>query len=82
MILNLLRSDELCVEDMMKRSFAEFHLLKKAPERKTIISKCEEELKQLEALDCEKCMGDVEEYFDVCKKLKKLTQSLQVSCAL
>ncbi|XP_028393122.1 helicase SKI2W-like [Dendronephthya gigantea] len=79
MILNLLRSDELCVEDMMKRSFAEFHLLRKAPERKTMILKCEEELKQLETLDCEKCTSDVGEYFDVCKRLKNLTHSLQIA---
>ncbi len=80
MMLNLLRSDDLCVEDMMKRSFAEFHLLKKAPERKRMIAKFTEELEQEEKLDCERCLVDVEDYYDICKELKTLSKSLQVRC--
>lgn len=80
MILNLLRSDNLRVEDMMKRSFAEFHLLKKAPERERMIAKYTEEREQLEKLTCERCLPDVEYYYDMCKELMVLSKSLQVSC--
>ena len=76
MILNLLRSDNLRVEDMMKRSFAEFHLLKKAPERERMIAKYTE--KQVEKLTCERCLPDIENYYDICKELMKLSKLLQV----
>ena len=82
MMLNLLRSDDLSVEDMMKRSFAEFHLLKQAPERERMKSKFTEDLKQLEQLDCERCLVDVEPYYNDCKELTTLTKSLQVRCLL
>ena len=62
----------------MKRSFAEFHLLKQAPERERMLSNMTEQLEQLEKLDCEKCKTDVEEYYDVCKELTALTKSLKV----
>ena len=78
MILNLLRSDNLRVEDMMKRSFAEFHLLKKAPGRERMIAKFTEEREQLEKLACERCLADIENYYDICKELMKLSKSLQV----
>ena len=78
MILNLLRSDNLRVEDMMKRSFAEFHLLKKAPERERMIAKYTEKREQLEKLTCERCLPDIENYYDICKELMKLSKSLQV----
>ena len=78
MILNLRRSDDLSVEDMMKRSFAEFHLLKQAPERERMISKLNEELDQSEELDCERCLDDVEGYYNNCKELAILSKALQV----
>ena len=79
MILNLLRADNLSVEDMMKRSFAEFHLLKQAPERERMISKLNEELEQGEELDCERCQDDVEDYYNNWKELTKLSKALQLA---
>lgn len=66
----------------MKRSFAEFHLLKKAPERERMISKLTEELEQVEKLCCEKCSLDVEDNYDIAKELTTLYKSLQVRCTL
>jgi antiviral helicase SKI2 len=37
MILHLLRVEELKVEDMLKRSFAEFHAQKKLPEKQQLL---------------------------------------------
>ena len=78
MILNLLRSDHLCVEDMMKRSFAEFHLLQKAPERGRMIKELEQNLDDLVTLKCIKCKEDVEVYYDTCNELAVLHKSIQV----
>jgi antiviral helicase SKI2 len=39
MILNLLRVEDLKVEDMMKRSFAEFHAQKSVPEALQAVAK-------------------------------------------
>lgn len=80
MILNLLRSDDLSVEDMMKRSFAEFHLLKNAPQRKKMIKKLEEQLNSLVKLGCHKCKGDIKNYYDTCKELMELKKLVQVKC--
>lgn len=78
MMLNVLRSDNLCVEDMMKRSFAEFHLLKKAPQRERMISEINKELELVEKLTCDTCLKDIESYYEKCKELTSLTKSIQV----
>lgn len=44
MILNLLRVEELRVEDMMKRSFAEFHMQKDSQERKREMEEVEKKI--------------------------------------
>lgn len=41
MILNLLRVEDLKVEDMMKRSFAEFHAQKSVPEALDAVAQIE-----------------------------------------
>ena len=81
-MLNLLRSDELCVEDMMKRSFAEYHLLKNAPERERMIAQYKDELEKVESLTCTRCLTDVEDYYANCKELTTLSRTVRVRCCI
>ena len=78
MILNLLRVEELRVEDMMKRSFAEFHMQKDAQERKREMEELEKKLQNIKELDCTFCSQDLKPYFKTCRELFKLTRAVQV----
>lgn len=49
MILNLLRVEDLKIEDMLKRSFAEFHAQRAAPEAQEALRKGQAALKRLRA---------------------------------
>lgn len=63
MILHLLRVEELKVEDMLKRSFAEFHAQKNLPEKKKLLLlKLSETTKTIE---CIKGEPAIEEYFEM-----------------
>ena len=81
MILNLLRVEELRVEDMMKRSFAEFHMQKDAQERKREMEELEQKLQNVKELDCTFCSEDLKLYFKGCRELSELTRIVQVSFA-
>ncbi|KAJ4965981.1 hypothetical protein NE237_017830 [Protea cynaroides] len=61
MILHLLRVEELKVEDMLKRSFAEFHAQKKLPEKQQLLMlKLAQPAK---AIECIKGEPAIEEYY-------------------
>ncbi|CAI9106905.1 OLC1v1006152C1 [Oldenlandia corymbosa var. corymbosa] len=63
MILHLLRVEELKVEDMLKRSFAEFHAQKKLPEQQL---KLKQKLDQpTRTIECIKGEPAIEEYFEM-----------------
>uniref|UniRef100_A0A7N0U3N2 RNA helicase n=2 Tax=Kalanchoe fedtschenkoi TaxID=63787 RepID=A0A7N0U3N2_KALFE len=63
MILQLLRVEELKVEDMLKRSFAEFHAQKKLPEQQQLLMR---KLAQpTKSIECVRCEASIEEYFDI-----------------
>ncbi|KAK1311815.1 hypothetical protein QJS10_CPA07g00050 [Acorus calamus] len=63
MILHLLRVEELKVEDMLKRSFAEFHTQKKLPEQeKLLLLKLAQPTK---AIECIKGEPAIEEYYEM-----------------
>ncbi|TQD93972.1 hypothetical protein C1H46_020397 [Malus baccata] len=63
MILHLLRVEELKVEDMLKRSFAEFHAQKKLPEQQQLLMR---KLAQpTKTIECVKCETAIEEYYDM-----------------
>ncbi|KAJ9172455.1 hypothetical protein P3X46_015691 [Hevea brasiliensis] len=63
MILHLLRVEELKVEDMLKRSFAEFHTQKTLPETQQILMR---KLAQpTKAIECIKGEPAIEEYYDM-----------------
>ncbi|EFJ42164.1 hypothetical protein VOLCADRAFT_107417 [Volvox carteri f. nagariensis] len=82
MILNLLRVEDLKVEDMLKRSFAEFHAQRAAPAGAAELSDVERRLAAAAAapwpatsLGCSR--EEVEEYADLCEQLEVLYAQLQ-----
>ncbi|KAG9154188.1 hypothetical protein Leryth_000664 [Lithospermum erythrorhizon] len=63
MILHLLRVEELKVEDMLKRSFAEFHAQKKLPEQQQLLMR---KLAQpTKTIECIKGEPAIEDYFEI-----------------
>ncbi|XAR60693.1 RNA helicase [Bertholletia excelsa] len=63
MILHLLRVEELRVEDMLKRSFAEFHAQKKLPEKQQLLMR---KLAQpTKTIECIKGEPAIEEYYEM-----------------
>lgn len=78
MILHLIRVEELKVEDMLKRSFAEFHAQKKLPEQQQLL------LRKLalteKVIECIKGEPSIEEYYDML--LEAEGYSSQISEAL
>ena len=84
MILNLLRVEDLTVEDMMKRSFAEFHAQRSHPEVKKAIQRAQKVLKHLRrkpwpASPLDSTREDVEEYVDVVLAAEGLEQKVQAA---
>ncbi|XP_078603715.1 superkiller complex protein 2-like [Branchiostoma floridae x Branchiostoma japonicum] len=77
MILNLLRVEELRVEDMMKRSFSEFHTRKDTQVHQTEVKNVQEKLKTMKEPDCYMCGLDLESYYMTCKELWELRRQLQ-----
>ncbi|XP_076886194.1 DExH-box ATP-dependent RNA helicase DExH11-like [Bidens hawaiensis] len=62
MIMHLLRVEELKVEDMLKRSFAEFHAQKKLPEQQQLLMR---KLAQpIKSIECIKGDQGIEEYYE------------------
>ncbi|XP_043721889.1 DExH-box ATP-dependent RNA helicase DExH11 isoform X1 [Telopea speciosissima] len=69
MILHLLRVEELKVEDMLKRSFAEFHAQKKLPEKQQLLMlKLAQPAK---AIECIKGEPAIEEYYGMLTESEK-----------
>ena len=66
------------MEDMMKRSFAEFHTQKDAVERKREMEELEKKLQNIKELDCMFCSEDLKTYFKACRELSELTREVQV----
>ncbi|XP_023525002.1 DExH-box ATP-dependent RNA helicase DExH11 isoform X2 [Cucurbita pepo subsp. pepo] len=78
MILHLLRVEELKVEDMLKRSFAEFHAQKKLPEKQQLLMR---KLAQpTRTVECIKGEPAIEEYYDLYAEAEK--NSNQISEAV
>ncbi|XP_057289644.1 SKI2 subunit of superkiller complex protein-like [Hydractinia symbiolongicarpus] len=63
MILNLLRVKQLTVQDMMKRSFAEFYLQKDAPENEKKLEELRLQTKHLQEPNCALCSIDLKKYY-------------------
>ncbi|EFJ37244.1 hypothetical protein SELMODRAFT_403447 [Selaginella moellendorffii] len=78
MILNLLRVEELKVEDMLKRSFAEFHAQRALPEQQQQLLRQEGELSKMAAtIEC--ILGDptIEDYYKLASEADMLGESIQ-----
>ncbi|XP_050138547.1 DExH-box ATP-dependent RNA helicase DExH11-like isoform X1 [Malus sylvestris] len=74
MILHLLRVEELKVEDMLKRSFAEFHAQKKLPEHQRLLMR---KLAQpTKTIECVKCETAIEEYYDMYSEAAKYSKEI------
>lgn len=77
MILNLLRVEDLKVEDMLKRSFAEFHAQRALPEQQQQLQKGEGELSQMKStINCIFGEPTIEEYYEIAVQADKLGSEL------
>lgn len=77
MILNLLRVEQLKVEDMMKRSFSEFHSQKDVARRKEDLENLHKKLSTLEDIECFMCSVDLEQYWNACRDYHDMQKHLQ-----
>ncbi|KAG7949566.1 hypothetical protein I3843_13G069100 [Carya illinoinensis] len=74
MILHLLRVEELKVEDMLKRSFAEFHAQKKLPEKEQLLMlKLAQPTKTIE---CIKGEPAIEEYYEMYSEAEEYSKKI------
>ena len=78
MILNLLRVKELTVQDMMKRSFAEYYLQKDAPENEKKLEDLRKKAENLKDPDCPICAVDLKEYYLAWAEIFQLQKSVLV----
>ncbi|CAI7798657.1 unnamed protein product [Closterium sp. NIES-53] len=80
MILNLLRVEDLTVEDMLKRSFAEAHAQRLLPQQQKMLQAGEHALAQLANAQPISCiLGDpslIEHYYDVASEARELDAAL------
>ena len=76
MILNLLRVEQLRVEDMMKRSFSEFHNQKDKKKHQESLDELAKMMTELP--DIVDYGGDLEQYYISCDEYFKLKSQLQV----
>ncbi|XP_044275642.1 helicase SKI2W isoform X2 [Varanus komodoensis] len=77
MILNLLRVEALRVEDMMKRSFSEFHTRKDSKVYEHRITQLSCILASMEAVDTSGQLGDLQEYYQVVRELQETRELIQ-----
>ncbi|KAL6565185.1 Antiviral helicase ski2 [Orobanche minor] len=80
MILHLLRVEELKVEDMLKRSFAEFHAQKKLPEQQQLLMR---KLAQpIKIIECIKGEPAIEDYYEMRSEAEKYSSMLSEAIML
>ncbi|XP_071154128.1 superkiller complex protein 2-like [Mytilus edulis] len=77
MILNLLRVEQLKVEDMIKRSFSEFHSQKDKVKHKEDMDKLYKEIAKVKDIECYMCSIDLEMYYQTCKDYHQLKKKIQ-----
>ena len=78
MILNLLRVKELTVQDMMKRSFAEYYFQKDAPENEKKLDELQKRTKVLKDPDCPLCSIDLKDYYLTWAEVFQLNKEIKV----
>ncbi|XP_060071895.1 superkiller complex protein 2-like [Ylistrum balloti] len=77
MILNLLRVEQLRVEDMIKRSFSEFHSQKDTVKHKKALEELHSEVAKITNIECFLCSVDLEKYYESCKEYHASKKQLQ-----
>ncbi|XP_072845130.2 superkiller complex protein 2 isoform X1 [Pogona vitticeps] len=77
MILNLLRVEALRVEDMMKRSFSEFHTRKDSKAHEHRVAQLSSILANMEAPDTSGQLSDLKEYYCVVRELRETRDLIQ-----
>ncbi|XP_032067231.1 helicase SKI2W [Thamnophis elegans] len=77
MILNLLRVEALRVEDMMRRSFSEFHTRKDSKVYEHRIAQLSSMLAKMEMPDTSRQLGDLQEYYSVVRELREIRECVQ-----
>lgn len=76
MILNLLRVEDFKVEDMLKRSFAEFFSQHLQPEQQELLIKTEKQLSKLEKIECIMGEPDIENYHSIYSEISSINKQL------
>eukprot|EP00794_Sanderia_malayensis_P015879 gene15879-17479_t len=79
MILNLLRVEQLTVEEMMKRSFAESSHQKNAPEYDKKLQSLKEAIDSQLEFHCQICGTDIQNYYSDWKKFNSLKSDIQAT---
>eukprot|EP00117_Sycon_ciliatum_P038949 scpid27437/ scgid1370/ Helicase SKI2W; Helicase-like protein len=77
MILNLMRTSEFRVEDMMKRSFGEFGHQSKAPAQRLVEQELKHQLQAAPKLNCELCPVDLGQLYADWEILGKVERELR-----
>ena len=78
MILNLLRVEQLRVQDMIKRSFSEFHHQQESAGHRQKLELVREKMRETKPIECYLCSLDLEKYYENCKEFYCLREHLQV----
>lgn len=82
MILNLLRVKQLTVQDMMKRSFAEYYLQRDSPENVKKFEELRIQEKTLRDPECHVCCGDLKDYYMAWAEVYQLKKEVKVSVVI
>ena len=78
MILNLMRVEQLRVQDMIKRSFSEFHNQQESAGHRQKLEVVREKMRQTKPIECYLCSIDLEKYYEECKEFYRLREHIQV----
>ncbi|KAJ1882026.1 Antiviral helicase ski2 [Kickxella alabastrina] len=81
MILNLLRANQLRVEEVIKRSFGENTSQGQAPEHERRLLEAKEQLDNYPPLGCLICEGDIAAYYRIASSIHRLTDRLNARAA-
>ncbi|KAJ2597155.1 Antiviral helicase ski2 [Coemansia sp. RSA 1721] len=76
MILNLLRANQLRVEEIIKRSFAENTAQGQAPEHERRLVEAKKQLDDYPSLECSVCDRDLAAYYGIASSVQRLTGRL------
>ncbi|KAJ2719757.1 Antiviral helicase ski2 [Coemansia sp. Benny D115] len=81
MILNLLRANQLRVEEVIKRSFGENVSQGQAPEHERRLLEAKQQLSSYPELECAVCESDVAAYYHLGSSIQRLTARLNARAA-